>query len=127
MHQEPVEIVGLGEILWDLLPDGRRLGGAPLNFAFHCHHLGHASAIVSRTGTDALGRTICETVRNLGLDDRYIQHDGLHPTGTVTVTLSDGQPTFTITPDVAYDFLSWDERLESLFHKAQAVCFGTLV
>jgi fructokinase len=126
--QKPVEIVGLGEILWDLLPDGRRLGGAPFNFTFHCHQLGHRSAMVSRVGADDLGRLIRTTVHQLGLSDGFLQEDASHPTGTVPVSLDTaGQPTFTITPDVAFDYLAWDDRLESLFAQARAVCFGTLI
>jgi fructokinase len=127
MRAEPVEIVGLGEILWDLLPDGRCLGGAPFNFTFHCHQLGHSAVMVSRVGADELGRLIREAVRARGLSDAFLQEDGDHPTGTVTVALAAGQPTFTITPEVAYDYLAWDERLESLLGQARAVCFGTLV
>jgi fructokinase len=121
-------IVGLGEVLWDLLPGGRLLGGAPFNFAFHCHHLGWPSAMVSRVGADDLGREIRAALRERGLSDEFLQEDTAHPTGTVPVTLSpDGQPQFTITPDVAYDHLAWEPAWAALFTAAQAVCFGTLV
>jgi fructokinase len=127
MTDERVEIVGLGEVLWDLLPAGRQPGGAPFNFAFHCHQLGHTSAIVSRVGADELGRDLRAAVRRLGLSDAYLQEDPEHPTGTVTVALDGrGQPTFTITEGVAYDYLAWDERLHELCARARAVCFGTL-
>jgi fructokinase len=120
--------MGLGELLWDLLPDGRQLGGAPFNFAFHCHQLGHPAAMVSRVGADDLGRDIRAAVRQVGLTDALLQEDAAHPTGTVTVTLDEGgQPAFTITPDVAWDYLAWDTALEALLGRAQAVCFGTLV
>ena len=95
-------IVGLGEVLWDLLPAGRQLGGAPFNFAFHCHQLGHCSVIVSRVGEDVLGREIRARLSSVGLPDIYVQSDAEHPTGTVPVAVdARGQPTFTITPDVA--------------------------
>jgi fructokinase len=127
MQPASIEIVGVGEVLWDLLPQGRQLGGAPFNFVFHAHQLGHASAMVSRVGADDLGREIQEAVQRLGLSDAYLQSDPLHPTGTVTVAVDEGgQPTFTITPDVAYDHLAWDAPVEALFGRAQAVCFGTL-
>ena len=127
MPSERVEIVGLGEILWDLLPAGPQPGGAPFNFTFHCHQLGHTSAIVSRVGTDELGRDLRATVRRLGLSDAHIQEDADHPTGTVRVTLdARGQPTFTIVEDVAYDHLTWNEDLRDLCAQARAVCFGTL-
>src|SRR5262245_27149186 len=122
-----VTIIGLGEVLWDLLPAGRQLGGAPFNFAFHCHQLGHTAAVVSRAGEDDIGRELREGVRQLGLSDQWIQADGEHSTGTVSVAVDEsGQPAFTITPDVAWDFLSWDAALEGLFAQSQAVCFGTL-
>src|SRR3954452_2504442 len=121
-------IVGLGEILWDLLPAGRQLGGAPFNFAFHCHQLGHSSVIVSRVGEDDLGHAIRNRLAGQGLSDAYVQADAAHPTGTVPVAVdARGQPTFTITPDVAYDYLAWDARLEPLEAQARAVCFGTLI
>src|SRR5262245_54545613 len=119
------EIIGLGEVLWDLLPAGRKLGGAPGNFAFHCHQLGHAAVMVSRVGADELGRDIREALRQLGLAAEHVQEDREHPTGTVTVTLEEGQPHFHITPEVAYDYLEWRDGLEGLFARAQAVCFGT--
>src|SRR5262245_1541264 len=124
----PIEIVGLGEVLWDLLPGGRQLGGAPCNFTFHCHQLGHASAIVSRVGRDDLGRDIRTALQALGLADAHVQEDADHPTGTVDVQLdAAGKPTFTIAADVAYDYLSWDDRLAALLGQASAVCFGTLM
>jgi fructokinase len=127
MAAEQIEVVGLGEILWDLLPDGREAGGAPFNFAFHCHRLGHPAAIVSRVGADQLGRDLRTTVRSLGLADAHIQEDADRPTGTVTVALdARGQPTFTIAEDVAYDHLAWDDELGRLCEQARAVCFGTL-
>jgi fructokinase len=121
-------IVGLGEILWDLLPSGKQLGGAPFNFTFHCHQLGQPCVMVSRIGTDALGEEILHQLRSRNLDDTHVQRDREHPTGTVPVSLDErGQPSYTITPNVAYDFLTWDERLESLMKSARAVCFGTLI
>ena len=120
-------IVALGELLWDLLPAGPRAGGAPFNFAFHCHQLGHPAVIVSRVGDDDLGRRLRQEVRRLGLSDEYIQTDPAHPTGTVQVAVdAGGQPAYTIVEDVAWDFLEWEPRLEALASMAQAVCFGTL-
>lgn len=121
-------IVGIGEVLWDVYPDGRKVaGGAPFNFAFHCHQLGHSAVIVSRVGDDALGRELRERVRELGLSDEYIQTDPEHPTGTVQVTLdANAVPTYTITEDVAWDHLKWDEKIAALAKTYQAVCFGTL-
>lgn len=121
-------IVGIGEVLWDVYPDGRKVaGGAPFNFAFHCHQLGHPAVIVSRVGDDDLGRELRERVRELGLSDEYIQTDSEYPTGTVQVTLDANKvPTYTITENVAWDYIAWNGKLESLATKCKAVCFGTL-
>jgi fructokinase len=120
-------IVGIGELLWDLLPSGPRAGGAPFNFAFHCQQLGHPAVIASRVGDDHLGRQLRDEVRRLGLSDEFIQTDPTHRTGTVEVGVdSAGQPTYTITDDVAWDYLEWREDFYALIRSARTVCFGTL-
>src|SRR5256714_14504111 len=105
-------IVGIGELLWDLYPDGRKVaGGAPFNFAFHCQQLGHPAVIVSRVGDDDLGRQLREEVRRLAMSDEYIQTDPAHPTGTVQVQVdAKGHPRYTITEHVAWDYLEWDDQ-----------------
>jgi fructokinase len=122
----PVEIVALGQVLWDLLPSGKALGGAPFNFAFHCHQLGRRAAFVSRVGRDELGREARAAVRALGMDDAFLQDDDSHPTGTVTVELEGGQPRYTIHENVAFDHLAAEPRLLDLVARANVVCFGTL-
>jgi fructokinase len=120
-------IVGVGEVLWDLLPSGRQLGGAPFNFVFHCHQLGHTTVMVSRVGRDDLGREIRAGLVASGLTDAFLQEDPDRPTGTVQVAVNEaGQPEFTITEDVAYDHLTPEPAWEALFGQAVAVCFGTL-
>jgi fructokinase len=120
-------IVGVGEVLWDLLPTGPQAGGAPFNFAFHCRQLGRPAVMVSRVGADERGRALRDAVRALGLSDDSIQEDAAHPTGTVEVSVdAAGQPTFTIAEGVAWDFLAWSPELEALARRADAVCFGTL-
>src|SRR3954466_5879368 len=121
-------IVGIGEVLWDVYPDGRKVaGGAPFNFAFHCHQLGHPAVIVSRVGDDDLGRELRQRVRELGLSDEYIQTDREHPTGTVRVTLDANKvPTYTITENVAWDHIELIPELEGLAATATALCFGSL-
>src|SRR6476660_6417652 len=122
----PAPIVAIGELLWDLLPGGRRAGGAPFNFAFHCHQLGHDAVIVSRVGDDDLGRELRTEVRRLGLSDEYIQTDVGRPTGTVRVTVDpDGRPSYAIAEDVAWDYVRWTKNLEALGATAAAVCHGT--
>jgi fructokinase len=120
-------IVGIGEVLWDVFADQRRLGGAPANFAFHAVQLGHEASIVSRVGNDEPGRELLAALRAHTTSTRYVQTDPQHPTGTVQVALApDGTPEFTISPNVAWDYLQLDEPLLELARGADAVCFGTL-
>src|SRR5687768_102103 len=86
-------VVGLGELIWDLFPEGRRLGGAPSNFAYVSRLLGNEAAVASRVGRDALGREAAERLERAGLSTRYLQHDDAHPTGTVGVRIgANGEP-----------------------------------
>jgi fructokinase len=121
-------IVGIGELLWDIFPDGRKVaGGAPFNFAFHCQQLGHDAAVVSRVGDDDLGRELREEVRRLGMSDEFIQTDHDHPTGTVRVTVdAAGHPSYEIREHVAWDHIGWADRLAVLAECAAVVCFGSL-
>lgn len=97
-------VVGAGELLWDLLPGGKQLGGAPANFAYHAQALGAEALVVSRVGDDAAGREILERFRSLGLRTDCIGTDPLNPTGTVSVALDPlGKPTFTIHNNVAWE------------------------
>lgn len=123
----PFLIVGLGELLWDLLPEGKKPGGAPANFAYHARALGDEGLPVTRIGADPLGEELRGRLSALGLPGSYVQVDPQAPTGTVHVALdSRGVPTFTITPDVAWDRLAWDPPLAALAARADAVCFGSL-
>ncbi|HEY3863637.1 MAG TPA: carbohydrate kinase [Verrucomicrobiae bacterium] len=120
-------VIGLGEILWDILPDGRQLGGAPANFAFHARGLGARSRVISRVGPDDLGREILQRLQVLGLSTQEIQIDPSAPTGTVTVELSlDGQPRYTIHENVAWDCLAVTDSALAAAAEADAVSFGTL-
>jgi fructokinase len=120
-------ILGLGEILWDLLPDGPQLGGAPFNFTFHCHQLGWPAVMVSRIGRDSPGQEIQQRLRDLNLSAEQLQVDPPHSTGTVTVAFDTaGQPSYTIHENVAWDYLAWQPDLATLAQTAAAVCFGTL-
>lgn len=123
----PLTIVGLGELLWDVFPAGRQLGGAPANFAYCSHLLGDNGTVVSRVGADELGNDIRESLATFGLSDDFVQSDADHPTGTVKVKLDQaGQPDFTITDPSAWDFLEWNAPLQHLAKSADAVAFGTL-
>jgi fructokinase len=121
-------IVGIGELLWDVFPDGRKVaGGAPFNFAFHCRQLGHAATIVSRVGDDDLGRELREEVCRLGLPDEFVQTDRKHKTGAARVTFdAAGQPSYTFVSDPAWHHLEWTPTVADLTRKAVAVCHGTL-
>jgi len=141
-----LDVIAIGEVLWDIiLPSrppsvppnfggeggggagGMHLGGAPFNFAVHCHHLGARSAIVSRVGRDELGDEIMTRARELGVDASPVQRDTDHPTGQVHVTLhADGQPEFDICTEVAYDYLAADPVAVARVRAADVVCFGTL-
>src|SRR5713101_5631989 len=91
-------VVGLGEILWDLLPSGRQLGGAPANFAYCSHLMGERAVVASRIGADDLGTQVRESLLARGITDQFLQTDSSHATGTVNVHLSaEGQPQFAIT------------------------------
>jgi len=120
-------IVALGEVLWDIFEDKKRLGGAPLNFAFHASQFGHHAAIVSRVGDDDLGREIIERLDQLRLGHDYIQIDPEHPTGTVHVAVNlFGEPKFEIVENVAWDFIEAAKAQRALVRSADVICFGTL-
>jgi fructokinase len=118
---------GLGEILWDMLPEGKHLGGAPTNFAYLTSLLGDEGVVASRIGSDQLGQETIEKAADLGLGTQFIQNDPQQPTGTARVNVdSDGQPVFVITEPVAWDFLQWSPEWQSLAQNLDIVCFGTL-
>ena len=119
-------IVGIGEILWDMLPSGKALGGAPANFAYHAGRLGEEGWAVSAVGDDALGREILDLVKSKGLRNLIAVTD--KPTGTVQVELDDrGVPAYSIMEDVAWDNIPFTPEMEELAKRADAVCFGSLV
>jgi fructokinase len=124
---KPPTVVGLGEILWDLLPSGRQLGGAPANFAYCSHLLGNRGIIASRVGNDQHGKDIRERLEKTGILDQFLQSDDSQPTGTVRVQVdSAGQPKFEITQPAAWDYLEWTNDWQELAKSADAVCFGSL-
>jgi len=121
------KVLGIGEILWDLLPSGKQLGGAPANFAYHAHALGAESLVVSRVGDDPLGREILQRLRGLGLRTDGIGVDLTAPTGTVTVALdAKGVPNFTIHENVAWDLIAATPALLAEAARADVICFGSL-
>jgi len=124
--QEPRLILGIGELLWDVLPDGPRLGGAPANFAVMASRLGNHAAILSRIGRDQLGQNALETLDPLPADIGHLQIDATHETGRVSVTIRDSQPDYVIHQSAAWDFLALSDDWVELAERADAICFGTL-
>src|SRR5258708_5807837 len=104
-----LQIIGIGEVLWDLLPAGKQLGGAPANFVCHAQALSAKAQLISRVGDDPAGREIIAQWRARGLPTETISVDALAPTGTVSVEVDEGgQPHYTIHEGVAWDRLEAD-------------------
>jgi fructokinase len=125
--QEKFTTIGLGELLWDLFPDGRQLGGAPSNFAYMTSLLGDEGIVASRVGADALGAETKGRLARMGLNTEWVQLDTAHLTGTGRVQVdAEGQPRFAFAEPVAWDFLEWTPAWQVLAERADAVCFGSL-
>lgn len=120
-------ILSFGEVLWDLLPEGPVLGGAPCNFAYRMGAFGNSSIMISRLGKDELGTRALETLEELGMSTIGIQEDSRYATGTVEVRLDAHQnPEYYIVPEVAYDRIETSDELAWVAGQADAICFGTL-
>ena len=120
-------VIGLGEVLWDCFPDARRVGGAPANVVYHATQLGLDGRVFSRVGDDADGRELLAVLQRHGLETRWIQRDPQHPTGHVTVDLTEpDRPRYTIHRDVAWDYLEFTDDWAAACREAHAICFGTL-
>ncbi len=122
-------ILVIGEILFDLFPSYKRIGGAPFNFAFHLKHLGFEVRFISRVGRDDLGRDIQNFLERHGLDPKDIQTDPDHGTGRVEIAMAkDGSHSFSIVPDMAYDNIKFDTALKNLCESSpELIYFGTLI
>jgi fructokinase len=119
-------ILGIGELLWDVLPQGPRLGGAPANFAVMAARLGNHAAILSRIGRDDLGRKAVDQLDPLPADTSFLQIDPAHETGKVTVEFEAGVHSFTIHEPSAWDFMELSDEWVRLAERAHAICFGSL-
>lgn len=123
MINKPI-IIGIGELLWDMLPTGKKVGGAPVNFAYHASRLGAAGYAVSAVGKDALGDEIIQEIDKVNINPVIERVN--YPTGTVGVELNEGIPAYTINEGVAWDYIPLTEAMKQLAKRADAVCFGTL-
>jgi fructokinase len=124
---QPATMIGLGEVLWDFLPSGKQLGGAPANFAYMTSVLGDRGLVASRIGIDELGKEIRAAIQALSLSVAYLQDDANHSTGTVNVQIdSGGQPRYKIQDHASWDFFEWTPEWAHLASRADVVCFGSL-
>ena len=115
----------MGEALWDVLPEGKKIGGAPANFAYHVSQFGLPSCVVSAIGDDALGKEIIENFTSKGLDQLIAEVP--YPTGNVQVEIDQtGIPLYDIKENVAWDNIPYTEHLDALAKRTKAVCFGSL-
>ncbi|MGJ8652970.1 MAG: carbohydrate kinase family protein [Opitutaceae bacterium] len=120
------KVAGIGEILWDVFPSHKRVGGAPANFAYHTHQLGAESWPVSCIGVDPLGEELREHLKEAGVDDRYVKESVTYLTGTVDVVLRAGKPSYDIHENVAWDHIPFTKDLQVIAGQLDAVCFGSL-
>jgi len=123
-----LDLVAFGEVLWDVIDGEAHIGGAPFNLAAHAQRCGLRAAVISCVGNDELGRAAQAETERLEVDRRWLAVDADHPTGTVTVDLTNGQPSYTIHEDVAWDFIQpSNAELQRLAAECpRAFCFGTL-
>lgn len=118
-------VVGMGEALWDVLPEGKKIGGAPANFAYHVSQFGLESCAISAVGNDSLGTELLENFNRKGVN--YLIENVPYPTGTVQVEIDQaGIPQYEIKENVAWDNIPYTARLEALAERTRAVCFGSL-
>src|SRR5690554_5694675 len=122
LKKKPI-IIGIGELLWDLLPTGKKAGGAPINFAYHASHMGAESYAISAVGKDLLGDVIMEEIDKIKIG--HVIERVNFPTGTVLVELKEGIPNYTIIENVAWDHIPMTMQIEELAKKADAICFKT--
>ncbi len=126
-NSDPPVIVCLGELVWDLFPDQRRLGGAPANVCYHVAQLGDRAVLASRVGEDALGREALSMLNARGVDTMATQLDPQRPTGTVEVTFIDGDPSYAVDAAAAWSAMAWSSQWARLLASARVLCFGSLV
>jgi fructokinase len=127
MHTENNRVVCYGEVLWDILPKGSKLGGAPMNVAYHLKTLGESPVLVTRVGLDAHGKDLLGLMANYGIGTDFFQIDGTQPTGKVYARFNDEQEmSYDIVFPSAWDFIHWEETLTPLVQKAEYFVYGSL-
>ena len=125
MNNKPI-VAGIGELLWDVLPTGKQVGGAPCNFAFHAMQAGCESFVFSAVGSDQPGDELLSALARLNINCEFIQCNSF-PTGTVTVTLNEkGHPQYVIHENTAWDNILFNTKTETKIKELDAVCFGSL-
>ncbi|MCC8172603.1 MAG: carbohydrate kinase [Parabacteroides sp.] len=124
MEKKKPVVAGIGELLWDVLPTGKRAGGAPINFVYHATQLGAEGYAVSAVGNDVPGTEIIQELDKNGI--KHLLGTVEYPTGSVMVELKEGIPTYTIIEGVAWDHIPLTQEAIDLVQQADAVCFGTL-
>lgn len=122
------KVVCFGECLWDMLPAGRKPGGAPMNVAYHLNRLGIESYMVSRVGADQLGKELKSFLEKMKLSTAYIQEDTNYPTSEVIATVGDNhEVSYEIIQPVAWDFIAYGKETATLIESADLLVFGSLV
>ncbi len=126
MKKEKFNVVGIGEVLWDLYPEGKKIGGAPANFAYHVTQMGANGIIISAVGNDDLGKEIMDSIKSQNIGN-FIQVSHSFPTGVVEVRLDQkGVPVFNIIENVAWDYIGVPDEAMEIVSQADAICYGTL-
>lgn len=121
-------VICFGETLWDMLPQGARIGGAPLNAAYHLQKLGIDTALVSRVGNDRYGEGIRDFITRAGFESPSLQTDPVHPTSRVEITIQENhEASYDILPEVAWDYIAYDDRVRDLASRAEYLVFGSLI
>jgi len=120
------KVLSIGEVLWDVFPTYKKPGGSPANLAYHLHCLGNRTLFASRVGNDENGKELLRFLSNKGFTTDHIQTDYDQPTGTVTVTFMDSEPSYVIHEPAAWDFIEYADDLKSEAAKLDAICFASL-
>lgn len=121
------KLVAFGEVVWDILPNGKVLGGTPLNLVYHCNSFSEQGFLLSRVGDDDLGNEAIEKLRELGISDDNVQSDTEFPTGTVHISFENNyEPRYIVTPDVAFDHIEFSSEALKLVRDADCLFYGLL-